>query len=163
MEKLLGTDDIYQVLGSSDYEDFSEPDDGSVGDLEMNIWVDWCGSAFETAFGVFPSEEDGTRPVVRFSDHRFTDEELSDRVVSVHREVPMLPMRRFADVGVAVLPPVAGRPVRQTINRSVGWNNRMDKVFVLSWPVCDPPIRIDVANAALTHNASICLLYPVGT
>ena len=32
-EKLLGTDDIYQDLVSSDEEDFSEPDDGSVGDL----------------------------------------------------------------------------------------------------------------------------------
>ena len=33
----------------------------------------------------------------------------------------------------------------------------------MSWPVCDPPIRIDVANAALTHNTRVCLLYPAGT
>ena len=39
----------------------------------------------------------------------------------------------------------------------------MDKVSVLSWPVCDPPIRIDVANAALTHYTQVCLLYPAGT
>ena len=39
----------------------------------------------------------------------------------------------------------------------------MDKVSVLSCLVCDPPIRIDVANVALTHNTSVCLLYPVGT
>ena len=129
----------------------------------MNTWADWCDSAFEMAFGTFPSEADGTRPVVMFSDHLFTDEELADTAVSVHREVPMLPMRRFADVGVAVLPLVAGGPVRRTINRSVGWNNRMDKVSILSWPVCHPPIRIDVANAALTHNTGVCLLYPVGT
>ena len=32
-KKLPVTDDIYQVLVSSDDEDFSEPDDGSVGDL----------------------------------------------------------------------------------------------------------------------------------
>ena len=38
-EKLPGTVDIYQELVSSDDEDFSEPDDGSVGDLEMNIGV----------------------------------------------------------------------------------------------------------------------------
>ena len=62
-----------------------------------------------------------------------------------------------------MIPPVADRPVRRTINRSVGWNNRMDKVSVLSWPVCDPPIRIDVGNAALTHNTQVCLLYPAGT
>ena len=41
-EKLPGTADIYQELVSSDDEDFSEPDDGSVEDLEMNTWADWC-------------------------------------------------------------------------------------------------------------------------
>ena len=81
----------------------------------------------------------------------------------MHREVPILPKRRFPDVGVAVLPPVADRPIRQTINMSVGWNNRMDKVSVLSEPVCDPPICIDVANTALTLNTRVCLLYPAGT
>ena len=55
-EQLPGTDNIYQDLVSSDDADFSEPDDGSVGDLEMNTWADWCGSAFETAFGAFPPE-----------------------------------------------------------------------------------------------------------
>ena len=49
--------------------------------------------------------------MVRFSEHGYTDEELADTVVSIHREVPMLLMRRIADVGVAVLPPVAGRLV----------------------------------------------------
>ena len=81
-----------------------------------------------------------------FSDRLFSEEELADTAVSVHREVPMLPWRRFADVGVAVIPPVADRTVRRTINRSVGWNNMMDKVSVLSWPVCDPPIRIAYAG-----------------
>ena len=114
----------------------------------------WCGSAFETAFGAFPPEADDTWPVVMFRDRLFSDEELADAVVSVHRDVPMLPLRRLADVGVAVIPPVADRPVRRTINRSVSWNNRMDKVSVLSWQVCDPPIRIDVGNAALTHNTA---------
>ena len=92
-EKLLGTDDIYQELVSSDDEDFSEPDYGSVGDLEMNTWADWCGSTFEMAFGAFPSEADGMWLVIMFSDHLFTEEELADTVVSVHREVPKLPMR----------------------------------------------------------------------
>ena len=96
---------------SSDKEDFSEPDDASVEDFERNTWADWCGSAFETAFGVFPPEANGMRPAVMFSDRLFSEEELADAVVSVHREVPMLPLRRFADVGVAVIPPVADRPV----------------------------------------------------
>ena len=52
-EKLPGTDDIYQEMVSSDEEDFSEPDDGSVEDFEKNTWADWCGSAFETAFVTF--------------------------------------------------------------------------------------------------------------
>ena len=46
-EKLPGTDDIDQDLVSSDEADFSEPDDGSIGDLEINTWADWCGSAFD--------------------------------------------------------------------------------------------------------------------
>ena len=85
-----------------------------------------------TAFGAFPPEADGTRPAVMFSDRLFPEEELADLVVSVHREVPMLPLRRFADVGVAVIPSVADRPVRRIINRSVGRNNRMDEVSVLA-------------------------------
>ena len=106
---------------------------------------------------------DGPRPAVMFSDRLFSEEELAETVVSVHREVPILPLRRFADVGVAVIPPVADRPVRRIISRLVGRNNWMDEVSVLSWPVCDPPIRIDVANAALSHSKRVCLLYPTGT
>ena len=131
-EKLPGTGDIYQELVSSDDEDFSEPDDGSVGDLEMNTWADWCGSAFETAFGAFPPEAADT-PAVMFSNRLFSEEQLADAVVSVRRDVPMLPVRRFTDVGVAVIPPVADRPVQRTVNRSVSWDDRMDKVSVLSW------------------------------
>ena len=39
-EKLPGTDDINHELVSSDEEDFSEPDDGSVEDFERNrlVW-----------------------------------------------------------------------------------------------------------------------------
>ena len=83
------------------------PDDGSIEDFERNTWQNWCGSAF----GAFPPEADDTRPAVMFSNRLFSDEELADTVVSVHRDVPMLPLRRFADVGVAVIPPVADRPV----------------------------------------------------
>ena len=50
-----------------------------------------------------------------------------------------------------MIPPVADRPVQRTVNRSVSWDVRMDEVSVLSWPVCVPPIRMYVANAALTH------------
>ena len=39
----------------------------------------------------------------------------------------------------------------------------MDEVSILSWPGCDPLIRIDVANAALSHVGRVCLLYPAGT
>ena len=37
---------------------------------------------------------------VMFSDRLFSDEELADTVVSVHRDVHMLPLRRFTDVGL---------------------------------------------------------------
>ena len=66
---------------------------------------------FWTAFGAFPSEVEGPRLTVMFSDRLFSEEELADTVVSVHGDVPMLSLRRFADVGVAVIPPVADRPV----------------------------------------------------
>ena len=118
----------------------------------MNTWVDWCSSALGTAFGAFPPEAADTRPEVMFSNRLFSEEELADAVVSVRRDVPMLPVQRLTDVGVAVIPPVADRPVQRTVNRSVGWDDRMDEVSVLSWPVCDPRIRIYVANVALTHN-----------
>ena len=72
---------------SSDEEDFSEPDDGSVEDFEKNTWADWCDYVFGTAFDAFPSEADSPRPAVMFSDHLFSEEELADTVVSVHREV----------------------------------------------------------------------------
>ena len=162
-EKLPDADDLYQGMASSDEEDCSEVDDGSIADCERNTWADWCGSVFGTAFGEFPSEADGPQPTVMISDCLFSEEELADVVVSVDGEVPMLPLRRFADVGVAVIPPVADRPVRRIINRLVSRNNRMDEVSVLSWPGCDPLIRIDVANAALSHVGRVCLLYPAGT
>ena len=57
-----------------------------------------------------------------------------------------------------MIPPDADRPVQ----RMVGWDDRMNEVPVLSWPVCDPPIRIYITNAALTCNGRSCLLYPVG-
>ena len=40
-----------------------------------------------------------------FSNRLFSDEELAEMVVLVCRDVPMLPMRRFTDVGVAVVSP----------------------------------------------------------
>ena len=39
-EKLPDADDFYQGMVSSDEEDFSEPDDGSVADFERYTWAD---------------------------------------------------------------------------------------------------------------------------
>ena len=50
----------------------------------MNTWADWCGSAFWTAFGVLPSEADGSRPMVAFSDRLFLEEELADTAVTAN-------------------------------------------------------------------------------
>ena len=74
-----------------------------------------------------------------FSNRLFLEEELADMVVAVRRDVPMLPVQRLTDVGIAVIPP--DRPVQRMVNRSDGWDDRLDKVPVLSWLVCDPPIR----------------------
>ena len=72
----------------------------------------------------------------------------------------MLALRIFSDVGVAVIPPVADRPIQRIINRLVGRDNQMDEV--LSWPICDPPIHIGNGDAALSHREQVCLLYPAG-
>ena len=76
-EKLPVTDGLYQGTVSSDEGDFIE-------DNARNTWVDWCGSAFWTAFGPFLSEADGQRPTVEFSDRLFSDEGLADTAVSVN-------------------------------------------------------------------------------
>ena len=68
------------------------------------------------------------RPAVVFRDRLFSGEELTDTVVSVRGDVPMSPVQQLADMGVAVIPPVAGRPVQRTVNGSVGWDVRMRKV-----------------------------------
>ena len=119
-EDVQDTDDFYQRIVSSDEEDFGDPDDGSVADLEMDTGADGCSSAFGTVFGAFPTEAADTRPAVMFSNHLFSEEELADTVVSVRRDVPMLPVQQLTDVGVAVSPPVTNRPIQRTVNRSVG-------------------------------------------
>ena len=99
-EGVQDTDDFYQRIISSDEEDFGETDDGSVEDLEMNIWADWCSSDFGTAYGAFSPEVADTRPAIMFGNHLFSEEELADTVVSVRRDVPMSPVQRLTDVGV---------------------------------------------------------------
>ena len=89
-EDVQDTDDFYQRIVSSDEEDFGDPDDGSVADLEMDTWTDACSSAFGTAFGAFPPEAADTRPAVVFSNRLFSEEELADTVISVRRDVPRL-------------------------------------------------------------------------
>ena len=86
----------------------------------MDTWANGDSSAFGTAFGAFPPEAADTQPVDMFSNCVFSEEELADTVVLVRRDVPMLPLQRLTDVGVAVIPPVADRPVQRTVIRSVG-------------------------------------------
>ena len=40
----------------------------------------------------------------------------------------MSPVQQLTDMGVAIIPPVAGRPVQRTVNGSVGRDVRMKKV-----------------------------------
>ena len=86
----------------SEGEDIRNMDEGSIEDDERNTWVDWCDSAFWTAFGTFPSAVDGLQPTVAFSDGLFSEEVLTDSAVSVHEELPMLALRIFSNVGVTV-------------------------------------------------------------
>ena len=95
----------------SEDEDIRHLDEGSIEDDERNIWADWCDSAFWTAFGTFPSEADGPQPTVAFSDGLFSDEVLADSAGSDHKELPMLALRIFSDVGVTVIPTIVDRPV----------------------------------------------------
>ena len=104
-EDVQDTDDFQRIV-SSDEEDFGDPDNGSIDgllDLTPVCQTLWCNSR-----DVLDTGNVDSRPVVMFSDHLFTEEELADMFVTVHGEVPM---RRCMDLGVAVLPPVADQPV----------------------------------------------------
>ena len=142
---------------TSDEEDFGDSDDGSVADLERDTWVEACSSTFQNAVAAFPLEAGDIRPAVVVSNRLFSGEELADTVVSVRGDVPMSPVLQVTDMGVAMIPPVADRPVQQTVNGSVVWDVKTDEVSVVSWPIC-----MYVANTALTHSIRMCLLYPVG-
>ena len=61
-------------------------------------------------------------------DSLFLGEERDNAVVSVRGDVPMSPVQQLTDMWVAIIPPVAGRPVQRTINGSVDWDDRMKKV-----------------------------------
>ena len=74
----------------------------------------------------------------------------------------MSPVLQVTDKGVAVIPPVADRPVLRTVSRSVGRDVKTDEASVVSWPMCVRPIRMYVANMALTYSIRMCLLYPDG-
>ena len=142
-------DEFYQQVVSSDEEDFVDSDNGlitdldrdmsdeedccdsdvgSVADLEWDTWADACSFAYWNAVGAFPPEAADIRPAVVFRDRLFSGEELADTVISVRGDVPMSPVQQLTDMGVAMIPPVAGRPVQRTVNGSVGWDVRMKKV-----------------------------------
>ena len=97
--------------------------------------------------GAFPPEAADIRPAVVFSNRLFSGEELADTVVSVRGDVPMSPVLQVTDMGVAMIPPVADRPVQRTVSGSVGWDVKTDEVSVVSWPIC-----MYVANTALTYS-----------
>ena len=40
----------------------------------------------------------------------------------------MSPVKQLMDMGAAIIPPVAGRPVQRMVNGSVSWDDRMKKV-----------------------------------
>ena len=87
-----------------------------------------CSFTFRNAVGTFPPEAADIRPAVVFRDLLFSGEDLADTVVSVRGDVPMSPVQQLTDMGVAIIPPVAGRPVQQMVNGLVGWDVRMKKV-----------------------------------
>ena len=130
-----------------------------IADLERDNWAVECSSAFQNAVGAFPPEATDVRPAVVFSNCLFLGEELADTIVSVRGNVPMSPVLQATDKGVAMIPPVADRPVQWTVSGSVG-TLRQNEVYVVSWPMCVRPIRMYVANTAKTYSMRICLLYP---
>ena len=89
---------------------------------------------------------------------------LVDSAGSVHKELPMLALRIFSDVGVTVIPPIVDRLVIRIMDRLVGKGKRMDEVSVFTWPKCDPPIHIGDGDVDLSHGDTelACLLYPAG-
>ena len=102
--------------------------DSDVVDLEWDTWADACSFAFRNAVGAFPPEAADIWPAVVFRNHLFSGEELADAVVSVRGDVHMSPGQQLTDMGVAIIPPVTGRPVQRTVNGLVSWDDRMKKV-----------------------------------
>ena len=112
--------------------------------------------------GAFPPEVADIQPAVVFSNRLFSGEELANTVVSVRGDVPMSPVLQVTDKGVAMIPPLADRPVQWTVSGSVGWDVKTNEVSVVSWPMRVRPIHMYVANTALTYSILMCLLYPDG-
>ena len=108
---------------SSDEEDLGDSDDRSVADLEMDTWAEACNSASQYAFGAFPPEAADRRPAVVFSNRLFSREEFRCKGIYLCRQC----INRLMDMGVAIIPPVADRPVQRTVNGSVDWDVRMEK------------------------------------
>ena len=96
-------------------------------DLDRDTWADACSFAFRNAVNVFPPKAADIRPAVVFRNRLFSGEELAD-TVSVRGDVPMSPVQQLTDMGVSMIPPVAGRPVQRTVSGSVGWDVQMEKV-----------------------------------
>ena len=144
--------------GGGHATDSSNIGEGSIEDHERSTWTDWCGSAFFTACGTFPSAAVDSQPTVVFRDKLFSEEILTDSAVSVHEELPIVALRIPSCVGVTVIPPVV---VQRIMDGLVGQDNRMDKVLI-SWSICDPPIHIGDIDVALSHSDTerVCLLYP---
>ena len=149
--------------GGGHYTDSSNIDEGSIEDDERSTWTDWCGSAFYTACGTFPSAADDPQPTVAFRDELFLEEVLTVSAVSVYEELPTMALRIPSCMGVTVISPVVDRPVQRIMDGLVGKDNRMDEVSI-SWPICDPPIHIGDIDVTLSHGDTerICLLYPAG-
>ena len=141
--------------------DISDMNEGSIEDDERSTWTDWCGSAFYTACGTFPSTADVPQATVVFRDELILEEGLTDSAVSVYEELPIVALRMPSCVGVTVIPPVVDRPVQRIMDGLVGMDNWMDEVSI-SWPICDPPIHVGVIDVSLSHGdmERICLLYP---
>ena len=141
--------------------DSSEINEGSIEDDERGTWTDWCGSAFYTACGTFPSAADVPQLTVVFRDKLILEEGLTDSAISVYEELPIVALRMPSCVGVTVIPPVVDQPVQRIMDGLVGMENRMDEVSI-SWPICDPPIHVEVIDVSVSHGDTerICLFYP---
>ena len=91
----------------------------------------WCDSATRQGLCSFPSVADDLQPMVVCNDRL-----VSDDVLAVREEVPVLTLQMLIDKGVPLVTPVVAQDLRRITDKLFSQDDRMDGASGLSLPIC---------------------------